>query len=74
MPLAHAFEIGRREAQGRPLREGEMRRSDLDAVLIVGCAIGFAPHSGRPKGVDLGSRDAEALFGRHARLAVESSR
>ena len=45
-PRPHALQIGRLEAERRPFREGGIGRADLDAVVVVGRAVG--PETGGP--------------------------
>ena len=45
---AQRREVGRREARGLPLGEGQRGRTDLDAVVVVGRAVGAT----RPGRVD----------------------
>ena len=45
---AQRREVGRREARGLPLGEGQHGRTDLDAVVVVGRAVGAT----RPGRVD----------------------
>ena len=67
--LAHRLQIGCLEPCSRPRLEGQRRRADLDAIVIVGRAVRLLPGAGRrtARRVDLAVGTAEGGDGVHGR-------